>query len=239
MSILLIEMLRNHPEHNQRLFWLDGISDEYLEKVYAASTCLIAASEGEGFGLPLIEAAQHKLPIIARDIPVFREVAGAHAHFFSGLTPADLANSIAEWLRLEQMGKAPYSDSMPWLTWQQSTQQLLDVILGEQWYQEWMPDDVHRYWGSDQRLGTQVGIRSGRNIEANGKAGYLLFGPYLALAAGQYQIALHGHFGVNGAQGALLDIASESGTLVVSTAPLVDTHKPLLNQPCIYLGTRH
>ena len=56
------------------MLWLEGISDEYLDKVYAASTCLIAASEGEGFGLPLIEAAQHKLPIIARDIPVFREV---------------------------------------------------------------------------------------------------------------------------------------------------------------------
>ena len=63
--------VRHHPELSKRLFWLEGISDEYLEKVYKTSTCLIAASEGEGFGLPLIEAAQHKLPIIARDIPVF------------------------------------------------------------------------------------------------------------------------------------------------------------------------
>src|SRR5262249_2265090 len=75
----LIDRLRAHSELNRRLFWLDGVSDEYLDKVYAASTCLIAASEGEGFGLPLIEAAQHKLPIIARDIPVFREVAGESA----------------------------------------------------------------------------------------------------------------------------------------------------------------
>ena len=56
----LIDKIRQHPELNQRLFWLEGISDEYLEKVYVAITCLIAPSEGEGFGLPLIEAAQHK-----------------------------------------------------------------------------------------------------------------------------------------------------------------------------------
>ncbi|MFZ2159654.1 MAG: glycosyltransferase, partial [Bradyrhizobium sp.] len=77
-----IECLRSHPERQRRVFWLEGISDDYLEKVYAASTCLIAASFGEGFGLPLIEAAQHGLPIIARDIPVFREVAREHAFYF-------------------------------------------------------------------------------------------------------------------------------------------------------------
>ena len=65
-----------------------------LEKVYAASTCLISASEGEGFGLPLIEAAQHKIAIIARDIPVFREVAGDHAFYFNGNESTDLPKAI-------------------------------------------------------------------------------------------------------------------------------------------------
>ena len=72
--MLLSIFYRRLQEIGNRLFWLEGISDEYLEKIYDAATCLIAASEGEGFGLPLIKVAQHKLPIIARDIPVFREV---------------------------------------------------------------------------------------------------------------------------------------------------------------------
>ena len=50
------------------------------------SDVLVAPSRGEGFGLPLIEAAQHKLPIFARDIPVFREVAGENAFFFQSNT---------------------------------------------------------------------------------------------------------------------------------------------------------
>lgn len=121
--------LRAHPEFGRRLVWLEGISDEYLEKVYAASTCLIAASHGEGFGLPLIEAAQHKLPIIARDIPVFREVAGEHAYYFDGKSPDTLARCIKAWLTLHGAGLHPKSNNMPWLTWQQSARELLENIL--------------------------------------------------------------------------------------------------------------
>jgi glycosyltransferase involved in cell wall biosynthesis len=126
----LAQRLRNHPERNKRLFWLEGISDEYLENLYAASTCLIAASQGEGFGLPLIEAAQHKLPIIARDIPVFREVAGKHAFYFKGLLPQSLADSVRQWLELDKQSQAPRSDNMPRLTWKQSAEQLTNAVLG-------------------------------------------------------------------------------------------------------------
>lgn len=126
---LTIERLRHHPELGKRLFWLEGISDEYLEKVYAASTCLIAASEGEGFGLPLIEAAQHKIPIIARDIPAFREVAGIHAYYFGGTAAEDLVAAIKEWLGLYQAGLHPTSGNMPWLTWKESAEQLKGIIL--------------------------------------------------------------------------------------------------------------
>ena len=131
-----IEHLRSHPELNKRLFWLEGISDEYLEKVYAASTCLIAASYGEGFGLPLIEAAQHKLPIIARDIPVFREVAGEHAYYFDAKSPDALAQAIRTWLTLYASGQHPKSSKMPWLTWQESARQLSNLMLPQKSYRQ-------------------------------------------------------------------------------------------------------
>ena len=123
-----IERLRRSPENSKRLFWLEGISDEYLEKVYAACTCLIAASEAEGFGLPLIEAAQHALPIIARDLDVFREVAGDDAFYFSGSNPSDLVLAIDVWLGLLEEGKHPRSEGMRFLTWTQSAGQLLQAM---------------------------------------------------------------------------------------------------------------
>ena len=124
----LLERLAGHPEKGGRLFWLDGISDEFLEQVYLNVDGLLAASEDEGFGLPLIESAQKGLPILARDIPVFREVAGEHAAFFSAQEPAELASAIKEWVA---SGFTPSSSGMPWLTWRQSADDLQALLITE------------------------------------------------------------------------------------------------------------
>ena len=125
----LVGQLRSHHELNRRLFWLEGISDEYLKQVYLSCTCLIAASYGEGFGLPIIEAAQHKLPIIARDIPVFREVAGKNAFFFQTNNPMELAHKIQEWIQIFETGKNPRSEKIRWITWEQSAEKLKRKII--------------------------------------------------------------------------------------------------------------
>lgn len=115
-----VDRLSNHPQRNHQLFWLDDASDEYLERIYGASTCLLAASYGEGFGLPLIEAAQHGLPLLVRDLPVFREVAGEHACYFEASTAADLALAVRGWLRDFEASKHRASVGLPWCTWAQS-----------------------------------------------------------------------------------------------------------------------
>lgn len=139
----LVERARSHPELGKRLFWLAGISDEYLDEIYAASSCLIAASESEGFGLPLIEAAQHKRPIIARDIPVFREVAGDHAFYFPDTKePKPLAQAVEDWMALDRNGRTPVSGAMLWQTWAQSADRLLDCIFGRSPpYKRWRPEE--------------------------------------------------------------------------------------------------
>jgi glycosyltransferase involved in cell wall biosynthesis len=125
----LVNHIESHPELNKRLFWLDSISDEYLDKIYSASTCLIAASDGEGFGLPLIEAARRHVPIIARDISVFKEVAGEHAFYYKASKPEDMTQAIQRWLELFAKDQHPRSDQMPWLTWKESAQSVLKTLL--------------------------------------------------------------------------------------------------------------
>jgi len=125
-----VERLCTHPELNKRLFWLEDISDEYLEKIYEASTCLIAASYGEGFGLPLIEAAQHKLPIIARDIPVFREVAGDYAQYFNASEENALSETVEKWLYKRDRGIGNALEMrLDVLSWKQSAKTLIRWIL--------------------------------------------------------------------------------------------------------------
>lgn len=137
----LVSHLRSHRELNKRLFWLTGVSDEYLEKFYTSANCLIMASLNEGFGLPLVEAARYKLPIIARDIPIFREVAGKYAFYFrDDKSPETIAKAVKEWLSLYQEGKHPRSEGMSYLTWKESAQNLLDIILNSKWAYEVMPD---------------------------------------------------------------------------------------------------
>jgi glycosyltransferase involved in cell wall biosynthesis len=243
---LLVELLSNHSERNGRLFWLEGISDEYLEKVYDASTCLIAASEAEGFGLPLIEASQHGLPIIARDLPVFREVASEHAFYFSGLSPNALSEAVLEWLVLNDKRRAPQSQNIPSLSWKKSTESLLSVVLGGQWYKQWMPDRVRRFWGRDSRLRTQVGKHMGLNIVSTGQAGNLIHGPYLDLDAGGYQVVVRGTSGKNGLAGASVDVALDKGELILAQSDLVEPDKYgrlatlsiSLDAPCTNLEVR-
>ncbi|WP_210132069.1 glycosyltransferase family 4 protein [Stenotrophomonas rhizophila] len=125
----LCQKMAEHERRGHQLFWFENASDEYLDTIYAASSCLIAASEGEGFGLPLIEAAQRGLPIIARDIPVFREVAGEHAHYFDGTGGSPISAAVTQWLELHASDAHPRSNELPWLTWGQSATQLKEVLL--------------------------------------------------------------------------------------------------------------
>jgi len=128
MTAELIQKMTRHSEWENRLFWIESASDEHLDTIYVKSVCLIAASYGEGFGLPLIEAAQHKLPIIARDIPVFREVAGESALYFSGKDAESLASAIEGWLILQAQGAVPDSGNISRLTWKKSADILIEKL---------------------------------------------------------------------------------------------------------------
>jgi glycosyltransferase involved in cell wall biosynthesis len=124
----LVRALQSHQELGKRLIWLQGVSDEYLERIYAGCTALIAASEGEGFGLPIIEAAQHGLPVVLRDIPVFREVAGEAGFYFPAHSAEDTAQCLKNWLALYQAGTHPNSQGLAYQSWEQSVQQIRSVL---------------------------------------------------------------------------------------------------------------
>ena len=121
-------VLRRHPERGHRLLWLAAISDADLNEIYRRSTCLIAASLSEGFGLPIIEAANHDLPIIARDIAPFREVAGMHAFYFDDDHPEPFAGTIKQWLHAHAAGDAPSTSGLPRVSWQQSKDRVVALL---------------------------------------------------------------------------------------------------------------
>ncbi|UMR31020.1 glycosyltransferase [Massilia sp. MB5] len=124
----LMARLQEHAELGKRLLWLNNADDALLQQIYAASTCLLYPSEGEGFGLPLIEAARHGLPLLARDLPVFREVAQQHASYFSGLDGAALAAALQDWLAQHAAGRHARPDGMAWRSWGENARELLALL---------------------------------------------------------------------------------------------------------------
>lgn len=124
----IVQRLRQHPELGRRLHWLQGLDDGALRELYRVSACLLQPSEGEGFGLPLIEAASHNLPLLVRDIPVFREVAQDGASYFSGMEGQALADAVAAWLALRETGGHPLPSGMRWNTWHDNAMALLAML---------------------------------------------------------------------------------------------------------------
>lgn len=114
-----------HQERERRLFWIDDADDGELHAIYQASTALLAASWGEGYGLPLVEAARRGLPVIARDLPVFKEVMQQQATYFHASSAADLAQVLRKWLAFPQR---PNPATAHWLSWMESAANLADVI---------------------------------------------------------------------------------------------------------------
>lgn len=207
----LVERIRHHPETGHRLFWLESASDAELEALYRRSDLLLAASEAEGFGLPLIEAAHRGLPVLARDIPVFREVAGEHAAYFSGFEAGDLARALTEWLGEGDGSALPQSTGMKWASWNESAHRLVQVVGGGHWYATY--SKTRRYWfpATDHRLNSQVGVRCRGEIHSDGRAGILVYGPGARVESGSYLLRAYGT--TSGEGGVRLEVACEQGAV--------------------------
>lgn len=76
-----------------------------------------------------IEAAQHGLPILARDITVFREVAENNAFYFSGENDEGIFEEFKYWLKMFKEKQHQDSTRMKWMTWVDSADQLMKVLI--------------------------------------------------------------------------------------------------------------
>lgn len=124
----LIAYLENHPEFGKRLQWYREADEATLSRLYKTSDGLILASEGEGFGLPIIEASNYRLPLLLRDLPIFREIASTYASYFSAVDADELAPQIQRWLTAIATRTTPDSSGIQPLSWQASALQFKALI---------------------------------------------------------------------------------------------------------------
>jgi glycosyltransferase involved in cell wall biosynthesis len=123
-----LERIESHRHLNEKLFWFKNIGDEDLSIIYKDSTALINASLGEGFGLPLVEASFYGLPLILRDIPIFREIAGEKSWYFSTEKPNELALSLVSWIKEFSKGDIGQNSDIKVISWQESSIQIINIF---------------------------------------------------------------------------------------------------------------
>jgi glycosyltransferase involved in cell wall biosynthesis len=67
-----------------------------LAELYRLADAILLPSEGEGFGIPLIEAGALRRPVVCTDLPVLREIAGDDATFVDPAAgPEGWADAVA------------------------------------------------------------------------------------------------------------------------------------------------
>ena len=79
----LVERMKKLPEFNEKFFWFSGLDDANINYLYEHAFLMAFPTINEGFGLPIVEALQRGVPVIAHDKPVLKEVGGDYCRYFS------------------------------------------------------------------------------------------------------------------------------------------------------------
>lgn len=123
----LMDRLNCHPEIGRRLFLIHNANDVMLKQAFDAADAAIMASTVEGFGLPLVEALYRQLPAIVSDIPVFREIAGDAALYFSLDDACDLVRAVIE-MEQRSLEFQTAASAFEWIDWSQAIEQFRDAV---------------------------------------------------------------------------------------------------------------
>ena len=115
-----------------RVIWLGHVSDETLENLYQQAIALVSPSIYEGLGLPVLEAMQRGVPVIAWDIPVVREVAGEAAVLLPCGDLEQLTNAMRKVGEDEAFRLSLTEKGRAWIqqfSWQQAAATFLTLLL--------------------------------------------------------------------------------------------------------------
>ena len=88
------EELEAMVPHGASVQFHNGVTDAEYEELLKRATALVSLSRAEGYGLPLVESMALGTPVIASDIPIFREVGGDAVSYVDPESSADFAAAV-------------------------------------------------------------------------------------------------------------------------------------------------
>lgn len=118
-------------EESENIRFLGRVSDDELLSLYNQAECLIFPSVYEGFGLPLLEAMACGCPVLASDIPVFKEVCGDAAIYFNPYDSKNIHDTIIQYLnstaQQKEMMREKGFQVIKRFSWSDSAKQIIQL----------------------------------------------------------------------------------------------------------------
>ncbi len=107
----VLDLLERCPALHGRVLELGNCGDAELANWLHHARALLFPSFVEGFGMPLVEALHAGVPVLASDLPVFREIAGSVPHYLDPLDGPGWRRAVLDYarpdspLRAAQLGR--------------------------------------------------------------------------------------------------------------------------------------
>ena len=91
----VVDLLERCKALREHVIEVSGLSTPCFKRLMAGARALLMPSFGEGYGLPFVEAKTANIPVIASDIPVFRETGGDRVTLISPIDGEKWLKSIS------------------------------------------------------------------------------------------------------------------------------------------------
>lgn len=115
-----------HEYYGSRILWYKDLNDVELEYMYKHATAMVNPSIVEGFGLPIVEALSNKCPVIASDIPVFREIGGSYCNYIPLNNAAKASEDVISVIENGESFKRLID--FKWPTWEECSYEFFSII---------------------------------------------------------------------------------------------------------------
>jgi glycosyltransferase involved in cell wall biosynthesis len=136
----------SHQQLDRKLFLINDANDNEIEYLYKHAYFTVMPSFVEGFGLPLVESINAKTPVIASDIPVFREVGGNFCDYFDPYNKSEFIKVVMDYLKDSHLydDKKHNLDNYVRITWKESASMMFKVLKGLDISTDIIPKQPHQ-----------------------------------------------------------------------------------------------
>lgn len=124
----IIQTLQRLQAEGNNIITLGYVSASEKRDAYQKASLTIFLSHYEGFGLPILEAAFYKKPILLSDIPVFHEVAGDSAYYCDQNSADEIAKAITAVFKVKKLAYPSYTKLEQRYSWRDIADRLAGAL---------------------------------------------------------------------------------------------------------------